>query len=55
MQFDKPEYGDEALKEVAMEVLESIASCFWLESEKELNIATGLRTRMDCPCGRSSK
>jgi pyrroline-5-carboxylate reductase len=34
--------GDVALKDEAMEVLSSIGRCFWLESEKELDIATGL-------------
>ena len=34
--------GDVALKEEAMDVLSSIGRCFWLESEKELDIATGL-------------
>ncbi len=34
--------GDVALKEEATEVLGSIGYCFWLESEKELDIATGL-------------
>lgn len=34
--------GDASLKEEAMEVLSSIGRCFWLESEKELDIATGL-------------
>ncbi len=34
--------GDEELKETALEVLSSIGECFWLESEDELDIATGL-------------
>ncbi len=34
--------GDEALKDEAMDILSSIGRCFWLESEKELDIATGL-------------
>ena len=34
--------GDVALKEEAMDILSSIGRCFWLESEKELDIATGL-------------
>jgi pyrroline-5-carboxylate reductase len=34
--------GDAALKETALEVLGTIGSCFWLESEKELDIAMGL-------------
>ncbi|KFL33803.1 MULTISPECIES: pyrroline-5-carboxylate reductase [unclassified Sulfurospirillum] len=34
--------GDDALKDKAIEVLSSIGRCFWLESEKELDIATGL-------------
>lgn len=34
--------GDVALKNEAIEVLSSIGRCFWLESEKELDIATGL-------------
>ena len=34
--------GDRALKDEAMDVLSSIGRCFWLESEKELDIATGL-------------
>ena len=34
--------GDCALKEEAMDILSSIGRCFWLESEKELDIATGL-------------
>ncbi|ATB70275.1 pyrroline-5-carboxylate reductase [Sulfurospirillum diekertiae] len=34
--------GDVALKDEAMDVLSSIGRCFWLESEKELDIATGL-------------
>jgi len=34
--------GDAALKDEAMGVLSSIGRCFWLESEKELDIATGL-------------
>ena len=34
--------GDSALKEEAMDILSSIGRCFWLESEKELDIATGI-------------
>ena len=34
--------GDAELKDEAIEVLSSIGRCFWLESEKELDIATGL-------------
>lgn len=34
--------GDEALKETALDVLGTIGSCFWLNSEKELDIAMGL-------------
>lgn len=34
--------GDEALKPIALEVLETIGSCFWLGSEKELDVAMGL-------------
>lgn len=34
--------GDEALKENALRILGTIGSCFWLESEKELDIAMGL-------------
>ena len=34
--------GDAMLKDEAIEVLSSIGRCFWLESEKELDIATGL-------------
>ncbi|AHJ13665.1 pyrroline-5-carboxylate reductase [Sulfurospirillum multivorans] len=34
--------GDVALKDEAMDILSSIGRCFWLESEKELDIATGL-------------
>jgi len=34
--------GDEELKDTSMEVLNSIGKCFWLESENELDIATGL-------------
>ncbi len=34
--------GDEKLKSTAIEVLNSIGKCFWLESEDELDIATGL-------------
>ena len=34
--------GDEELKEVSIEVLNSIGKCFWLNSENELDIATGL-------------
>ncbi len=34
--------GDEVLKDRAMELLGSIGNCFWLDSENELDIATGL-------------
>lgn len=34
--------GDEALKEGALEILQTIGACFWLSSEKELDIAMGL-------------
>jgi len=34
--------GDEELKDEAIEVLSSIGKCFWLKSENELDIATGL-------------
>jgi len=34
--------GDMALKEEALSILETIGACFWLESEKELDIAMGL-------------
>lgn len=34
--------GDLELKDDAMRVLESIGKCFWLNSENELDIATGL-------------
>lgn len=34
--------GDEALKETAIMILSSIGTCFWLNSEDELDIATGL-------------
>ncbi|MDD3325010.1 MAG: pyrroline-5-carboxylate reductase [Sulfurospirillaceae bacterium] len=34
--------GDDELKDDAIKVLSSIGQCFWLESEKELDIATGL-------------
>ena len=34
--------GDIELKEEAMEILSSIGKCFWLNSENELDIATGL-------------
>jgi pyrroline-5-carboxylate reductase len=34
--------GDTDLKESAMEILSSFGECFWLESENELEIATGL-------------
>ncbi len=34
--------GDEELRESAIEILGSIGKCFWLESEDELDIATGL-------------
>lgn len=34
--------GDESFKQEALEVLSSIGKCFWLESEKELDIAMGV-------------
>ena len=34
--------GDEELRDISIEVLSSIGKCFWLESEDELDIATGL-------------
>lgn len=34
--------GDAQLKDIAIEVLSSFGVCFWLESENELEIATGL-------------
>ena len=34
--------GDLGLKDDAMRILSSIGKCFWLESENELDIATGL-------------
>jgi pyrroline-5-carboxylate reductase len=34
--------GDTALKDEAIDVLSSIGRCFWLESEKELDIAMGI-------------
>ncbi len=34
--------GDEGLKDEAIEILSSIGKCFWLDSEDELDIATGL-------------
>jgi len=34
--------GDSSFKEEAIEILSVIGKCFWLESEKELDIATGL-------------
>lgn len=34
--------GDIELKDDAMDILGSIGKCFWLESENELDIATGL-------------
>jgi pyrroline-5-carboxylate reductase len=34
--------GDDELKDVAIELLNSFGKCFWLESENELDIATGL-------------
>ena len=34
--------GDEELKDISIEVLNSIGKCFWLNSENELDIATGL-------------
>jgi len=34
--------GDSALKDSALEVLGTIGKCFWLDSEDELDIATGL-------------
>ena len=34
--------GDESFTDEAIEILQSIGKCFWLESEKELDIAMGL-------------
>ena len=34
--------GDEELKDSSIEILNSIGKCFWLNSENELDIATGL-------------
>jgi pyrroline-5-carboxylate reductase len=34
--------GDEELKDISLEILSSIGKCFWLKSEKELDIATGI-------------
>lgn len=34
--------GDEELKDISIELLSSVGKCFWLESEDELDIATGL-------------
>jgi len=34
--------GDEELKDEAIEILSTIGKCFWLSSENELDIATGL-------------
>jgi len=34
--------GDSELKDVAIQLLSSFGKCFWLESENELDIATGL-------------
>ncbi len=34
--------GDLGLKNIALTILETIGKCFWLESEKELDIATGI-------------
>ena len=34
--------GDKTFKAEALEILSSIGSCFWVESEKDLNIATAL-------------
>lgn len=34
--------GDASFKQGAMEILSTIGSCFWMESEKELDIAMGL-------------
>jgi len=34
--------GDEELKDVSIEILNSIGECFWLNSEDELDIATAL-------------
>ncbi len=34
--------GDEILKDEAIEILSTIGKCFWLNSEDELDIATGL-------------
>ncbi len=35
-------YGDVQLKNDAQKILSSIGKCFWLDSEKELDIATGI-------------
>jgi len=34
--------GDNELKDISLQILESIGKCFWLGSEKELDIATGI-------------
>jgi pyrroline-5-carboxylate reductase len=34
--------GDEELKSEAIEILQSVGKCFWLQSENELDIATGI-------------
>lgn len=34
--------GDESLKDEAIKILQSIGKCFWLGSENELDVATGL-------------
>jgi len=34
--------GDDELKDISIELLNSCGKCFWLESENELDIATGL-------------
>ena len=34
--------GDDELKDISLQILESIGKCFWLGSEKELDIATGI-------------
>ncbi len=34
--------GDESLKKESIEILSSIGRCFWLQSEKELDVAMGL-------------
>lgn len=34
--------GDENLKDISLQILSTIGKCFWLKSEKELDIATGI-------------